>query len=255
MPTLVEFLPTSTGPSPVAVTPVTADDVALAQLANTGKLTAWWRADQGLSPSGWIDRVADLPLVAQRGVLPSNTSAGANGKPFISPAAGQQCLVSPAGVMPANASFSVAVVARIAVSPALGAFWGNNAASGAMWGGIDSNQKIFWGGVGELGAATFQNSGGAKLFIWSFQYNSATSQQARVRVNGVDLATATAGTNFAALSWSNTQLTVFDSSSTNFSPVGGSEIYDCFVFPLALHTDAATLAVLETYVHNRMAIF
>lgn len=255
MPTLVEFLPVSTGPSPVSVTSVTADDVALAQLAGAGKLTGWWRADQGLSPAGWIDRVADLPLSAQRGALPSNSAIGTNGKPFLSPAAGPQCLISPPGVLPANGSFSVAVVARIAVSPPLGAFWGNNAASGGFWGGIDSNQRVYLGGVGPLGATTFQNSSGAKLFIWSFQYNSGSSQQVRLRVNGVDIATSNAGTNFTALSWSSTQLTLFDAGATNFSPVANSEIYDCFVFPLALHTDPATLAVLETYVRNRMAIF
>lgn len=264
MPTLVEFLPVATGPSPVAVAPVTSDDVQLAALAQAGKLTGWWRADQGLTSGGWLDRVNDILLTAQRGSLPTfDATGGANGKPRVIAPTTASCLISPVGVFPANASFSIAVVGRLGAGAgaATVGFFAGNAANDFAAGVATSSYAALWAGGAQLlrgDGVTANNAAGVKLLVYSFQYTSASAQQAKIRINGAETNVWNAGTG---RSWTDTRFSVLDVGLSQFYPVSGAEIEDVFLFPVALHADAGTvnglsaLQSLEAYVRNRYALW
>lgn len=253
----VETLLFATGASPIAIASPNANENALQAIARTGALRAWWRADQGLSPAGWRDRVADNMLRAQRGSVPSGTIVGgANNRPAVlAPAA--SCLVAPAGLIPADGSFAVAIVARVGLSPSLGAMWGVNASAPTMWGGIDSFQRVFWNRAGNnnFSTNTHSNASGVRLFIWNFRWTSSVTQQSNIRVNQVNGTPQNAGVSFTAITGLNTQFTLFDAGPTTLSAAAGFEFEDVFIFNQDLLADAANLAALEGYVSSRYGLF
>lgn len=255
MPTYIRKLGFALGATPVPVTAVTTQETALAAAAT---LTEWYRADQGLGISGsWRGRKLDTLNAVARGTLPALVTGGVNGKPYLQ-ATGNTELVSPAGLITANASFSMVFVGNLIGAQVQGAVMGNNEASG-IWAGFASSNKPYMsiGGAGVINSPTlYPSSGGAAMFIMSFSRTSATVQQGVLRVNGANIVTANAGTNFAAVSFANTQLTLFDASTSVFAAFGGA-LYESFLFSSAL-TDAANaadLALLEAYVRNRYALF
>lgn len=253
MPTLLRTLGVALPASPITVTSVTAAEKALVRVSG---LVDWWRADQAATASGWRGRKGDNNATALRGSVPTTTSSGTNSKPYVT--ASSTCLKTGSGVLPANASFSVLAVARPSSSPGYGAIVGNQGSgSGNFWMGVASG-GAFYATIGASAfvnyAGSYNNAAGTKCFIASFRYTDGSTQQGVARVNGTTVGTRVAGSNFSAVSWSDTVLSIFDSGASSFAAWNG-ELYDVMLFNIALADDSTSLATVEAYVRDRYAIW
>ncbi len=258
MTTNLRRLANTVGATPLGAVDLSSDDIALVGLSS---LVEWWRADTGISSLGWKGRKADTQLSLAAGNFPAKATGGVNGKPYLMPASCQ--LITPVGnaFVPIGGSFSVAMVGRPAAGASgNGAVFGTYDSTTRMWAGYsgtDPNQTEILqlrGTVIGSDSNHYPNSAGVKLIIWSYSWIGATSQRVDIRVNGVNEAN-NAG-NLSGWAADASRLCLFATNTNKSSPFAG-EVYDAWAFnvPLADGSHATDLGVLETYVHNRYAIF